>query len=44
MPNAEFADRIGLGCFKKLILMCCGRGNEKIDDRKNQRYYFLFVQ
>ena len=44
MPNAEFADRIGLGCFKKLILMCCGRGNEKIADRKNQRYYFLFVQ
>ena len=44
MPNAEFADRIGLRCFKKLILMCCGRGNEKIADRKNQRYYFLFVQ
>ena len=44
MPNAEFADRFGLGCFKKLILKCFGRGNDKIADRKNQKYYFLFVQ
>lgn len=44
MPNAEFADRFGLGCFKKLILKCFGRGNEKIAEKKNQRYYFLFVQ
>ena len=44
MPNAEFADRVGLGCFKKLILKCFGRGNDKIADRKNQRYYFLFVE
>ena len=44
MPNAEFADRVGLGCFKKLILKCFGRGNDKMADRKNQRYYFLFVE
>lgn len=44
MPNPEFADRIRLGCFKKLILKCFGRGNDKMADRKNQRYYFLFVE
>jgi len=44
MPNSEFADRVGLGCFKKLILKCFGRGNDKMADRKNQRYYFLFVE
>ena len=41
MPNPEFAERAGLGCFKKLILKCFGRGNDNIGDRKNQRYYFL---
>ena len=44
MPNAEFAERVGLGCFKKMILKCFGRGNDRIVDRKNQRYYFLFVE
>ena len=44
MPNAEFAERVGLGCFKKLILKCFGRGNDRMADRKNQRYYFLFVE
>ena len=44
MPNPEFGERIGLGCFKKLILKCFGRGNDKIAERKNQRYYFLFVE
>jgi len=44
MPNAEFVDKVGLGCFKKLILKCFGRGNDKMADRKNQRYYFLFVE
>ena len=44
MPNAEFAERVGLGCFKKMILKYFGRGNDRIVDRKNQRYYFLFVE
>ena len=44
MPNPEFAERIGLGCFKKLILKCFGRGNDKIAERKNQKYCFLFVE
>ena len=25
MPNPDFAERIGLGCFKKLILKCFGK-------------------
>ena len=44
MPNPEFADRVGLGCFKKLILKCFGRGNDNMAEKKNQRYYFLFVE
>ena len=44
MPNPEFAERVGLGCFKKLILKCFGRGNDKIAYRKNQRYYILFTE
>ena len=44
MSNVEFSERVGLGCFKKLILKCFGRGNDKMADRKNQRYYFLFVE
>ena len=43
MPNPEFAERVGLGCFKKLILKCFGRGNDNIAERKNQKYFFLFV-
>ena len=44
MPNAEFADRVGLGFFKKMILKWVGRGNDKMADQKNQKYYFLFVE
>ena len=44
MPNPEFAERIGLGCFKKLILKCFGRGNDNMAERKNQKYFFLFVR
>ena len=28
MPNSEFADRVGLGFFKKMILKWVGRGND----------------
>ena len=44
MPNPEFAERVGLGYFKKLILKCFGRGNDNMAERKNQRYFFLFVK
>ena len=44
MPNPDFAERVGLGCFKKLILSCFGKKNDNLASKKNQRYFFLFVE
>ena len=43
MPNAEFADRFGLGCFKKLILKCFGRSNDKMADKKIKGIIFYLL-
>ena len=43
MPNPDFAERVGLGCFKKLILSCFGRKNDNLASRKNQRYFFYLL-
>ena len=43
MPNVEFADRVGLDSLKNDIKWV-GRGNDKMADKKNQKYYFLFVE
>ena len=40
MPNSEFADRVGLGFFKKMILKWVGRGNDKMADKINQNIIF----
>ena len=44
LPNGEFADRMGLSAVKKLLFKFAGRKFDKMASKKNQKYYFLFVE
>ena len=44
LPNEEFAKRMGLSTVKKLLFKFAGRKFDKLASRKNQKYYFLFVE
>lgn len=44
LPNGEFAKRMGLSTVKKLLFKFAGRKFDKLASKKNQKYYFLFVE
>ena len=44
LPNEEFAKRMGLSKVKKLLFKFAGRKFDKLASKKNQKYYFLFVE
>lgn len=44
LPNGEFADRMGLSAVKKILFKVAGRKLDKMASKKNQKYYFLFVE
>lgn len=44
LPNEEFAKRMGLSTAKKLLFKFAGRKFDKLASKKNQKYYFLFVE
>lgn len=44
LPNGEFADRMGLSAVKKLLFKVAGGKLDKMASKKNQKYYFLFVE
>ena len=43
MPNKEFAERMKMSYFKKILFSVAGNKYDKIAKRKNQKYYFIFV-
>lgn len=44
LPNAEFAERMGLSFVKKMLFKFAGRKYDKLAKKNNQKYYFLFVE
>ncbi len=44
LPNQEFAKRMGLSAVKKLLFKFAGLKFDKMAGKKNQKYYFLFVE
>ncbi len=44
LPNGEFAERMGLSAVKKLLFKVAGRKFDNMASKKNQKYYFLFVE
>ena len=44
LPNGEFAERMGLSAVKKLLFKFAGRKFDKMAAKRNQKYYFLFVE
>lgn len=44
LPNGEFAERMGLSAVKKLLFKFVGRKFDKMAAKRNQKYYFLFVE
>ena len=44
LPNAEFASRMGLGAAKKMLFKVAGMKFDRMAKKKNQKYYFLFVE
>jgi len=44
LPNGEFAERMELSAVKKLLFKVAGRKFDKMASKKNQKYYFLFVE
>lgn len=44
LPNEEFAKRMGLSKVKKLLFKFAGMKFDKLANKKNQKYYFLFVE
>ena len=44
LPNKEFAERMNLSFIKRLLFGFAGSKYDKIAKRKNQKYYFLFVE
>ena len=44
LPNKEFAERMGLSFIKKALFGIAGKKFDKLASKKNQNYYFLFVE
>lgn len=44
LPNKEFAERMGLSFVKKGLFKVAGMKYDKMASKKNQKYYFLFVE
>ena len=44
LPNREFAKRMGLSFVKKGLFKVAGMKYDKMASKKNQKYYFLFVE
>ena len=44
LPNREFAERMGLSFVKKGLFKVAGMKFDKMASKKNQKYYFLFVE
>ena len=44
LPNKEFAERMGLSLVKKGLFKVAGMKYDKMASKKNQKYYFLFVE
>lgn len=44
LPNREFAERMGLSFVKKGLFKVAGMKFDKMAAKKNQKYYFLFVE
>ena len=43
LPNREFAERMGLSLIKKGLFKVAGMKLDRMAAKKNQKYYFLFV-
>ncbi len=43
MPNGEFAQRMGLPGFKRFLFGMVGREFDKMAQKRDQRYRFVFV-
>ena len=44
LPNREFAERMGLSFVKKGLFKVAGMKYDTMASKKNQKYYFLFVE
>lgn len=44
LPNKEFAERMGFSFVKKILFGFAGKKFDKMAGKKNQNYYFLFVE
>ena len=44
LPNKEFAERMGFSFVKKTLFGFAGMKFDKMAGKKNQNYYFLFVE
>lgn len=44
LPNKEFAERMGLSVVKKGLFKFAGMKFDRMASKKNQKYYFLFVE
>lgn len=44
LPNKEFAERMGLSFVKKGLFKVAGMKFDRMASKKNQKYYFLFVE
>ena len=44
LPNREFAERMGLSLVKKGLFKVAGMKFDRMAAKKNQKYYFLFVE
>ena len=44
LPNKEFAERMGFSFVKKTLFGFAGKKFDKLAAKKNQKYYFLFVE
>ena len=43
LPNGEFASRFGMPFVKRMLFGMVGRKYDKMADKKNQSYHFIFV-
>lgn len=44
LPNKEFAERMGLSVVKRGLFKFAGMKFDRMASKKNQKYYFLFVE
>lgn len=44
LPNKEFAERMGLSAVKRGLFKFAGMKFDRMASKKNQKYYFLFVE